>query len=320
MRIMRIVGSQIAAVVAIFSSSMVLNAQDSTVTAVARSPRIPEIAFTYDTQVDQKIKKVGGLGWQKSPSDPLGRFWISDQEKKKELVTLEPTTGRLEVRRVAARFKPGPLAVDVVFGDAEAIETRLWILDTSKHKFFSVIGRDQFGQERQIGRIRKSLPVLRFKPKVRRAPITGMAIFRKPGKEEDDTQLWVCRGGGLCSTIEVIDPENNGLLAKFFPRCEPIDIAIDPSGKRLWILADNGEDRGAVLIERSLEVQRGQHPWEVARAGTLGFRALPPEIRPVSIVATDDSVWVITEESHDSKEIKLGYPHLYQFPVGRTVE
>lgn len=320
MKVKRVVGAHIAASVFLSCPTLMSYAQDSTISAMTRSPRIPEISSSNDLQVEKTFKKIGGLAWEPSASDPLGRFWISDREKRNELVSLEPTTGELKVRRIAATFKPGPLAVDVVSDNSASNETRLWILDVSRHKLFSLAGRETPPEESKIVPFRKRFPGIRIKPVTRRAEITGIATSRKPGKNEDSRIIWTCRGGGLCSTIEVVDPENKQTLAKFFPRCEPIDIAINPSGDRLWILADNGERRGAVLVERSLEVQEDRQPWEGARGKTLRLRSLPREIHPVSIVATDDSVWVITENSFDSKGLALDYPHLYQFPVDRTIQ
>ena len=126
-----------------------------------------------------------------------------------------------------------------------------------------------------------------------RSKITGFAL--DPIRDTSQTEYYVaCRAGGLCSTIEVIRRDNSHTIARIYPGCEPIGIAIDPLGRSLWILANRGPDSTPGLLERRLDASTPVARLRSASGPTKTIRELNIRGRPVAIAATENSVWVLS--------------------------
>jgi sugar lactone lactonase YvrE len=117
--------------------------------------------------------------------------------------------------------------------------------------------------------------------------VTGLALY--------DGHLWMAVGGGLCACVYKINPENGEVLFRFFPRCDPASVAIDPNGKggRLWLAAERGGGRNAVALERSLggPVDYKGRPVSVVR--TTRVLELRDVFRPRALAFTERGMWVL---------------------------
>jgi hypothetical protein len=208
---------------------------------------------------------------------------------------------------IAANVKPGPVAYDFR-------RNALWTFDANRNKPIPVFsGRDP-------GRRGGSLvpgDAVDYDELPHRPEIRGIAFYRVPHPRQDREILGLCRGGGLCSTIEIYDLRDMRLITRFFPRCEPVDIAVDPDGRRFWILADNGPDRGMVLFERhvtrALTENGYPHPSVLE---TRRFRVLPTDIRGAAIAATGEAVWVLSEHGDEGTGTDPQLPAVHQLFVG----
>ena len=170
---------------------------------------------------------------------------------------------------------------------------RLWALDTdgtTLYRDFEVVGT---GPDEALVPVAAATAVI--DQVANRAPINGITL--DPGLNDNLAArlIWVSRGGGLCSCIELRDPDapkSEEVLGRFFPKSEPVDISIGPDGKRLWILADNGSDNPMVLIERRLYGSPSKRA-AAARNPTERFYVFDKEFRPSAIAAALDGVWLM---------------------------
>ena len=253
------------------------------------TPVQPDVAFP----LDRPMQRPAGIAWQ--PPEPGGRprLWITDWAGSVVAVNLQ--TRRSIEYDVTERVSPGPAAFDFR-------RRNLWAIhrDRSQQQLirgFRNPGSGPTGPNPELQPLaRADLPVLSNRPR-----ITGMAVDSSRDTSTIGDIVWVCRGGGLCSTIEVYDVRRREMLAQFFPRCEPKDIAIDPDGRRLWILADNGPARSMVLVERWL-TSAFDNPRPTADAlRTRRYLVLPPETpRATAIAATGSAVWALLNDPSSS--------------------
>lgn len=256
-----------------------------------------------------------GLAWQPT-GEPQGRLWVSyGRAGGVNLQSFKPLrsghVSEYSEYQVSEGVEPGPMVYDTE-------RATLWTFD---------------------GRIdRPMIPVFietdpRLKPPggtlipgdslpfegggARRPEVRGVALYRFLLPNIQGEILGVCRGGGLCSSVEVYDLRARQLLTRFFPMCEPAGIAVDPDGRRFWLLADNGPGRGMVLIERHVRglTVSGGHP-HPSILDTRRFRVLERSIRGIAIAATGSSVWVLSERVDPSPRVSGAPPAVHEFVVG----
>jgi hypothetical protein len=254
------------------------------------------------------MQRPAGLAWQ-PPSSGGERLWLTDAEAGK-VFEVDPAAKGPPIaieHAVAGRVAPGPAAFDVR-------RWRLWAVDQTPKRIQFIRGfRRPSGGPAVPDDVlepfaKARLPVMPLRP-----PIRGIALDSWRDQSRRGRIVWICRGGGLCSTIEVYDLKRGEMLAHFFPRCEPEAITIDPDGRRLWILANNGPQRSMVIIERWLT---GAIPGPSVLE-TRRFLKLPPEIpRATAIAATGDAIWALVEDPRTSTTQPTVRVKLHRFSVG----
>jgi hypothetical protein len=258
-----------------------------------------------------------GLAWWAGDGRP-GELWISDSVERK-IVKFVPGQRDAEgVISIGREIKPGPVVLIGGPGPSLPGKPRLLAFDRTTNEVVLDLQEDL--SPRGSGRTTpvysdRGYPIDRAP---RRSEIRGIAVQLDRASMSALPLVWTCRGGGLCSTIEVwrLDGQLRAeLVADFFPRCEPIDIAIDPSGDRLWILADRGAGQRPMLIERRLSDHLGRRPWQVASGPSRRLVELDLPARAIAIAATPESVWVLTDSGTPSVRSE-SRSHLVEFWVG----
>jgi hypothetical protein len=245
-------------------------------------------------------------------------LWVSDFDQQRiTRISPHPTVTEVDyqVGGAGGLFRPGPVIIDPTTLPPDPSSVMLWTIDSGRGNL--IRGFTQGGPP--------GVPTLSPSPGVplvgldRRSRITGLAIdplgagsLQFAGSD----RFWTCRGGGLCSTIEIWNSTTGTVSAYFYPRCEPVDIAFDPSGTRLWILADNGPGRPYLLFERELT---GDGDDRVLSGGNLSKRIfrLPGTLRPTSLTASYDAVWVLTGPQDSASGRATGRTLIFKFDVGR---
>jgi hypothetical protein len=280
---------------------------------VAALPKPQPIGVLYPSQVltvSHEMVEPAGLAWEESPDGGWGRLWTSDVDQG-TIVSLQSRPGGTRVSyTVAGHVRAGP----VVFNP---VSRKLWAIDRMSNQIirgFAITGGPSNPTLVPSQRIGIGQVQLRHRPGIR-----GIAFDPTGAGSEADDLVWVCRGGGLCSSVELWNLKNGiVVVGRFFPKCEPIDITIDPEGRRLWILADNGPGNRTILLERKLT---GTPAERVASASgmTERFIALPSTFRPSAIAASRDAVWVLTPPSGSSVGRVQGDTCVWEFRVGPPV-
>ena len=266
-----------------------------------------------------------GLAWQPT-EESQGRLWVSyGRATGVNLQSFRPTdplhitddTGYMEGSyreySVSGGVEPGPMVFD-------AERARLWTFDRRSDRPLPVFTEPSPVRTPPAGTLapEDSLPYLPSEEgSARRPEVRGVALYRSRHLNVDREILGVCRAGGLCSSVEVYDLRRRILLTQFFPMCEPAGIAVDPDGRRFWLLADNGPGRGMVLIERHVRglVDSGTRP-HTSLLDTQRFRVLDSNIRGTAIAATGTSVWVLSEKVDPSPEFRGAPAAVHEFVVG----
>lgn len=232
-------------------------------------------------QIDAPGEEPSGLAWDGT------NLWVIDAAKR-QVQRASPVTKKWTVWPVLGLNLLGPAAFD-------AKNSVLWVIDRPGAQIARPGGRTHTHPQTQICRI--PIPsgghVIDLKPNLC-IPVTSRAdIGPVTGLAWDGTTLWLSAGEGLCACVYRIDPQDGKVLLSFFPRCQPVGIAIDPEGERLWIAADNGPNRSALLLQRSLTGQKDHEGRPVSVLRSQQFLALQAEVRPNAIAATSSEVWVL---------------------------
>ncbi len=282
----------------------VTGAQSESFKTVARPPEIPTAKTRSPSRpLDEDLGRASGLAWQPPYKKRPGRLWVAFEEEE-TLASWIPggwKKTKFSIDTEGQRTFPALLAFDNIKGSTgQLADTKkyLWAIDGKRSWIFPGIKTKTSGggqtdphtfaptKRVQIGHIKHQ------------SKITGFALDPKRNPKTERVIFVTCRGGGLCSTVEVRRPRKNDepdeILAQVYPGCEPMSIAIDPSGERLWILADNGPDRRAVLLERRIDGSTPRQRILSASGLTRSISALDVEGRPIAIAATKDSVWVLS--------------------------
>jgi len=267
--------------------------------------------------LDTNMTRPAGITWQRLEPDGHDLLWVSDIDQQR-VTSISPhsavTEVDFQVGGADGLFRPGPLIIDPLASPPDPSSVMLWTID---HGSDSLIRGFTVGGPPASPTLSPSAGV----PLVgldRRSRITGLAIdplgAGSPQFAGSD-RVWTCRGGGLCSTIEIWDTTTGTVVDYFYPRCEPVDIAFDPSGSRLWILADNGPSRPYLLFERELT---GDGDERVLSAGNLSKRTfrLPGTLRPISLTASDNAVWVLTGRQESASGRATGRTLIFKFDIG----
>jgi hypothetical protein len=277
--------------------------------AAPSAPKLAVVQPDRSLPLDQPMQRPTGLAWDPTPSRP--RLWLTDAGVSKVFAVNPAGKGTLHELAVAGSILPGPAAFDVR-------RQRLWAVDQSQDQTRLIRGfrwpkQGQSAPDSDLQPLSSvDLPELSHRPKIR-----GIAVDSTRDSSTHGRIVWVCRGGGLCSTIEVYHVNRGEMLAQFFPRCEPESISIDPDGRRLWILANNGPDRSMVLVERWLTGKADEPIPEPSVLETRRYLELPPEFpRATAIAATGDAIWALVEGPRTSGKHPTVNVQLLRFPVG----
>lgn len=276
--------------------------------AAPSTPKLTVVKADQSFAVELPMRRPIGLAWDPAPSRP--RLWLTDAEARK-VIEVDPAT---EVppteHKVGRNVAPGPAAFDVGRG-------RLWTVDQNPRHTRPIRVFDRVSGRPSPDQLLRPFAKAKLPDGPHRPAITGIAIHSSKDPSKRGPIVWICRGGGLCSSIEVYDLERRELLAHFFPRCEPVAIAIDPDGRRLWILADNGPDRSMVLVERWLTAGADEPIPQPSVLETRRFLELPPETpRATAIAATGDAIWALVDEPRAFKTQPTVRVKLHRFHVG----
>jgi hypothetical protein len=155
-----------------------------------------------------------------------------------------------------------------------------------------------------------------IKDSSKRPIIRGIALdpIRDIEGEDQGDLYVVCRGGGLCSSIEVRKIGTKESLVHIYPKCVPIGIAFDPAGQSLWILADQGLERKPYLIEKRLIGSTPQERLESIAAPTTNIRELVVQGRPVALAVTSNGIWVLSNTVIEDHGRTTFVPHVARFP------
>jgi hypothetical protein len=275
--------------------------------AAPSAPTLTVIQPDLSLPLDRRMQRPAGLAWQ-PPSSGGERLRLTAAEAGKVFEVDPAAKGPPIEHAVAGSVAPGPAAFDVR-------RWRLWAVDQNREhprpiRIFRRVSGGPSPDQPLRPFAKAKLPVISHRPTIR-----GIAIDSSRDPSRRGRIVWICRGGGLCSTIEVYDLKRGEMLAHFFPRCEPEAITIDPDGRRLWILANNGPQRSMVIIERWLtgdEPSPGPSVLETRR-----FLKLPPEIpRATAIAATRDAIWALVEDPRTSTTQPTVRVKLHRFSVG----
>ena len=286
------------------------NAQMDRYHATQKAPVIPVLEPRTTVDIPPSIRQPSGLAWERSSRLPwrrwTGRLLVSDVvDGKGKVFKIKPDGTMYGGPIDLPTLRPGPVAFDPHL-------RQLWTIDPRESPIAEDPGEDPGAPDPDSRLfIHGQLPIL-VKPN--QPAVTGIS-FRARGMRKE---IWSCRGGGLCATIEVRDSDSKTkeLLWSFFPRCEPIDIAIDPDGRRLWILADNGKGRSTVLLEHLITDSTDDRGPRMSVSQTGRFLALPADVKPTAIISTGKSVWALGRSRQPAVSDRPAKPKLYEFDVG----
>ena len=262
--------------------------------AAASPAWAPEYAVTVASDLATSVPKVV---LSETMTNPVGFAWEIFPDGSHELLwAVDPGQRKVVRVEVSGQFRReynvgGSANLDSIFFNNYT--RRLWALDadgTTLYRDFEVVGT---GLDEALVPVAAANAVI--DQVAHRAPINGITL--DPGLNDNLAArlIWVSRGGGLCSCIELRDPDaakGEEIIGRFFPKCEPVDISIGPDGKRLWILADNGSDKPMVLIERRLYGAPSKRA-AAARNPVERFYVFDREFRPSAIAAALDGVWLM---------------------------
>jgi sugar lactone lactonase YvrE len=238
----------------------------------------------FDTvMLSDAMENPVGFAWEAGSGGGPEFLWAVDIDRNKVIRVAASGGARRE-------YNVGGVAnLESIFFNN--LTRKLWALDTNGktlYRGFTIVG---------TGAAATLTPITANQVDIQqvadRAPISGLTL--DPGLKDNlfSNLIWVSRGGGLCSCVELRNPDNQEVIGRFFPKCEPIDISIGPDGKRLWILADNGPGNPMVLIERRLHGPPSKRV-ETAGGRTERFYTFDTDFRPIAIAAADKGVWLMT--------------------------
>lgn len=123
-------------------------------------------------------------------------------------------------------------------------------------------------------------------------PITGLA-WDAPSRS-----LWMTMGGGLCACVYRLDPTTGDVTLRFFPRCEPLGIAVSSAaaGRDVLIVGDNGPGRPARLLQRSITAAADRFGRPTPARYTRRFYKFPTGLRPRAVSADSGGIWILDSE------------------------
>lgn len=287
---------------------------------VSAPPKIPTATVQREPiEVSRDLGRASGLAWQPGDRTSTDTLWIAFQGARKVVRIQPPTTsGQVihpDVYSCGSRetFVPGLLAYDATPRPID-VRYRVWSISSDRLRVSRLVLDAQAGNGPSV---RPTGGELSIEPSQRALrTITGFA----PSPDHDDDGLpeafIICRGGGLCSTIEGRRRSDGELIFRFHPRCVPLNIAVAPDGNSLWILADNGPDAPAVLLEREL---RGSTTLErLRRAARPSERVYSVETkgRPSALAVSGGSIWVVSNEPSGSDQQRSLKSWVTKFNVG----
>jgi hypothetical protein len=276
----------------------VAGAQTASFRVVSKPYKIRSISSKAEPRLlNKELGRASGLAWQPPNGSEPGRLWIAFEEVAK-LASLNSTDPKAIVfsKPSQTQFVPGLLAFDYrgSTGSGSGVTgTRLWSINKTRSKVNRGISTNMAGQD--TGGLPGFAPTegKTITDRPHRSKINGFFVDPKRPNPEAEHYV-VCRAGGLCSTIEVRRRSDDAILAQSYPGCEPMGMAIDPSGERLWILADRGPGIGPVLLERRLVDSPIADRFRSASGPTKTIRQVLIRGRAVAIAATENSVWVLS--------------------------
>lgn len=120
----------------------------------------------------------------------------------------------------------------------------------------------------------------------------------------DGSALWLATSGGLCACVYRIDQNTQGtVLFSFFPGCDPVGLAVDRDGMRLWLAAEVGSGWGPLLLGRRFVEDTASTGALEPFDRTQRFLVMPKSVRPRSIAAAGESVWVLDDQPMRPKQL-----------------
>lgn len=239
-------------------------------------------------------------------------FWIADPGRQGIWQVTPPGTskGPLSVEHAHLPFRPGPLALDtknqtlwVVDGTREPPRDpdAVWHGDAGDRRIvaipLSLLTSTSPSQDRLA-----EIPVPR---EARNRPITGLAW--------DGRKLWLCTAGGLCACVLQVDQLEGGkVLASFFPRCEPLSLAIDQANNQIWLIAERGPGHSYLLLRRALmgPTKPGAplHPSDRTNLFVrvpAHLRSEAPNFEPRGLSVRDGEIWLLKHAATESRLLRL---------------
>jgi hypothetical protein len=249
---------------------------------------------TLDSDASSGVRKIMlsqtmtnpvGFAWERPHGGPE-LLWAVDRDQKKVVRVGVGNT----IRREYA-IDPGATLDSVFFNNRTR---RLWALDADGETLYRGFNIDSTTTPQTLVPI--SADTVQINQLANRAAINGITLDPGLSDELHNRMIWVSRGGGLCSCVELRNPEETSaaeeITGRFFPKCAPVDLSIGPDGKRMWILADNGERNPMVLIERPLYGALSNRA-AIAGRPTIRFYKFKETFRPSAIAASHEGVWLM---------------------------
>lgn len=249
-----------------------------------------------------KPGEAGGVAWDGTA------FWVADPGYHR-LRHWDPHAGATsQPGEVQVGFKPGPLAWDpekhVLWvvnagGEPPIGGSRSW----SRSKERQIIGIPLRRGDRGV-RVSGKILTVPIPSEADPLPVTGLAW--------DGEKLWMCTAGGLCSCVYRIDQDKDGeVLLSFFPRCEPVGLAIDHAGKRLrlWLAAERPAGRDPLVLQRAVvlpEGRTGKAPYvayQVQRFVSLPAGQGLARVRPRGLAIREGALWVLDAQGPGSNRL-----------------
>lgn len=241
----------------------------------------------HDEEIKARGDRPTGLA-----NDDNGNLWEVDAAHG-VVWRLELDTGRETSFDLVGPQDPGPAAVDPV-------NNALWIVDNPDARVHrathpGVTPRREpriyrFGLDQTSGSDRlvydRTVEVPRSADT---GPITAIAC--------DGATVWLAMSGGLCACLYQLNAETGKVILSFYPRLEPLTMAIDHVQRRLWLAADNGPTRAVPVLLRRLDGPKDRAGRSTSILRTVTFNTLERSARPTALVARDDVLWVLDSQS-----------------------
>lgn len=239
-------------------------------------------------------------------------FWIADPGRQGIWrVTLPGSSEEpLSVERAHLPFRPGPLALDTT-------NKTLWVVDGTREppRDPGAVWHRDAGDRRIVAiplslltstsPAQDSLAEIPVPRETRNRPITGLAW--------DGETLWLCTAGGLCACVLQVDQSAGGkVLASFFPRCEPLSLAIDRANNQMWLIAERGPGYSYLLLRRALMSPAEQgaplHPSDRTNLFVrvpAHLRSGEPSLAPRELSVRDGEIWLLKHAATESRLLRL---------------